>query len=237
MFDFEALKVEEKNQFVKDDNEYQELLRSIARGECTLSKQEVLRIIERADADVNQLEADVQWRQKRDEKIAEVKRVPEYRTQKEELSITLQKMWDDFQKVKEEYEAKRYPLSWQFNQLDGKIRAASDYRRELFDTCRNTNLKLEYKTFEQQWDNRIVTYLYDQQDQIRSKISDAKSNYEHAKTTITIDQESKKRHYREQIKSLDAEYEAIELKKSELAKKKAEHEAALEKLYEQMVLA
>jgi hypothetical protein len=62
MFDFEALKIEEKNQFVKDDNEYQELLRSIERNECKLSKQEVLRIIERADADVTQLEADVQWR-------------------------------------------------------------------------------------------------------------------------------------------------------------------------------
>jgi hypothetical protein len=84
MFDFEALKVEEKNQFIKDDNEYQELLRSIAKNERKRSKQEVLRIIERADADVTQLEADVQWRQKRDKIIAEFKCVPEYRTKQEE---------------------------------------------------------------------------------------------------------------------------------------------------------
>jgi hypothetical protein len=237
MFDFEALKVEEKNQFVKDDNEYQELLRSIARNECNLTKQEVLRIIERADADVTQLEADVQWRQKRDKMIAEVKCVPEYRTQKEELSATLQKMWDDLQKVKDEYETKRYPLAYKHDQLDDKIRAAEDYRCDLFDTCRNKNLKLEYETLQQQWDNSTENYLYERQRQIRDKISDAKSNYERAKTTITVDQNEKKRYYKEQIKSLDAEYEAIELKKSELAKKKAEHAAALEKLYEQMVLA
>ncbi|MDR2116761.1 MAG: hypothetical protein LBP87_10330 [Planctomycetaceae bacterium] len=237
MFDFEALKVEEKNQFVKDANEYQELLRSIARNECKLSRQDVLRIIERADADVNQLEADVQWRQRRDEKIAELKRVPEYRTQKEELNATLQTMRDDLQKVKNEYETKRYPLACQYDQLDQKIRTAQDYRSELFETCRNTNLKLEYETLQEQWDNRAENYLYERQGQIGDKISDAQSNYERAKKTITIDQDDKKRRYKEQIKSLSAEYEAIELKKLELAKKKAEHEAALEKLREQMIFA
>jgi hypothetical protein len=237
MFDFEALKVEEKNQFVKDDNEYQELLRSIAKNECQLSKQEVLRIIERADADVTQLEADVQWRQKRDKMIAELQCVPEYRTKKEELDVTLQKMWDDLQKVKDEYETKRHPLAYEYDQLDKKIRTAEDYRCELFKTCRNKNLKLEYETLQQEWDDRAECYLYERQRQIRDKISDAQSNYERAKNTITVDQGDQKRYYKEQIKSLDAEYEAIELKKLEIAKKKTEHEAALEKLYEQMTFA
>jgi hypothetical protein len=237
MFDFEALKVEEKNQFVKDDNEHQELLRSIAKNECQLSKQEVLRIVERADADVTQLEADVRWRQERDKMIAELKRVPEYRTKKEELTVTLQKMWDDLQKVKEEYKTKRYPLYWKRNQFDDKIRAAEDYRRNLFETFRNTNLKLEYETLRQQWDDRAEAYLYERQRRIQDEISDAQSNYERVKKTITIDQDEKKRYYKEQIKSLEAEYEAIELKKLETATKKAEHESALEKLREQIIFA
>jgi hypothetical protein len=237
MFDFEALKVEEKNQFVRDDNEYQELLRSIARGECTLPKQDVLRIIERADADVNQLEADVQWRQKRDKMIAEFKRVPEYRTQIEELTATLQKMADDFKKVKETYLAQVNPLDWQCEQLKNQVYTAEKYSQELFETCRNTNLKLEYETLQQQWDNRAETYLYDRQHQIRNKISEAKTNYEISDKTLTIDRKDTMRFYKEQIKSLNAEYEAIELKKLEIAKKKAEHEAALEKLREQMILA
>jgi hypothetical protein len=237
MFDFEALKVEEKNQFVKDDNEYQELLRSIAKNECQLSKQEVLRIIERADANVTQLEADVRWRQERDKMIAELKRVPEYRTQKEELTATLKKLSDDFKKVKKEYETKSNPLYCQQDQLDNKIRTAEDYRYKLFETCRNTNLKLEYDTLQKQWDDRAETYLYERRRRIQDEISDAKSNLEHAKRTLTIDQDEKKRYYKEQIKSLDAEYEAIELKKLEIAMKKTEHEAALEKLREQMTFA
>ncbi|MDR1291293.1 MAG: hypothetical protein LBK06_08830 [Planctomycetaceae bacterium] len=156
---------------------------------------------------------------------------------KEELTATLQKLLDDFKKVKEEYETKCNLLYYQHDQLDSKIRTAGDYRYKLFETCRNTNLKLEYDTLQKQWDDRTETYLYERRRQIQDKISDAQSNYECAKKTLTIDQEDKKRYYKEQIKSLDAEYEAVELKKLEIATKKTEHEAALEKLCEQMVFA
>jgi hypothetical protein len=237
MYDFEALKTEEKNQSVKDYTEYQELLRSIAQNKCTLSKSEVLRIIERANADVTQLQTDVEWRCKRDEMIAELKRVPEYRTQRDELTATLQKLADEFKKVKEEYVAKSDPLYWKRDQFCNKINKAEDCRRTLFESCRDTNLKVEYETLQQQWDNHIEKNLYNRQEGIQSELSDARYQYKYYDNNFTVDRDEQKRYYKERIKSLEAEYDAIELKKSEIATKKAQHEAALEQLREQMIFA
>jgi predicted DNA-binding protein YlxM (UPF0122 family) len=237
MFDFTALTSEENTQAVKDYTAYQDLLRSIVNDECTLSKQEVLRIIERADADVTQLEADVAWRRERDKMIAEIHRIEEYRTKRDALTDTLKKMTADFKRYEEEYEAKFYPIQRERNQLGGKVKTATGYRNTLAESCRDVKLKLEYETLCDSWDNRLESNLHERQCRIQSELADAKSGYERSNKTLTIDRDGKKRLYKERIKELEAESQAIELKKIEVAQQKAGYETALEKLREAMIFA
>ncbi|GHT27592.1 hypothetical protein FACS18942_07130 [Planctomycetales bacterium] len=237
MFDFEALKTEEKSQAVKDYTGYQELLRSIARDECQLSKPEILQIIERADADVTQLETDVAWRRERDKMITELQQMPKYRAKLEALTTTLNQMHAELEKIKAEYEAKSNPIWWERKRLDDHICDVSYYGNELFESCREANLKVEYETLRDSWDNRAESNLYDRQHSLDSKITEARSNYHYHDRNITIESDEKKRFYKEQIKALEAEYEAIELKKIEVAQQKADHEAALEKIRQQMIFS
>jgi hypothetical protein len=236
-FDFAALKSEEKMQAVKDYTAYQDLLRSIANDECTLSKQEVLRIIERADADVTQLESDVAWRRERDKMIAEIHRIEEYRTKSDALTDTLKKMTADFKRYEEEYEAKFYPIQRERNQLDGKAKTAQSYRDTLIESCRDANLKLEYETLRDSWDKRLESNLHERQCRIESELADARSGYERSDKTLTIDRDDQKRFYKERIKELEAESKAIELKKTDVARQKSDLETALEKLREAMIRA
>ena len=236
-FDFSALKNAEQTQTARDLTAYQELLRSIARGECKLSQDTILAIIRNADADAAQLEADVRWRKERDEKIAALRQMPEDEAKKTALEQKVQKMREAFQKKEEEHNAQCRPIWHEISQLEQRIRAASSYKSNLEQSCRDIRLKLEYQTLDNQWDNRITVNVYDRHRRVYDAIADAQRRYEKACKTITIDREEVRRSLKEEIKSLEQESEALEAKKAELAKKKAEHEKALAALREKMIFS
>jgi hypothetical protein len=193
--------------------------------------------VERADADVTQLEAVVAWRRERDKMIAEVHRIGEYRVQSDELTGNLNKMDAELETFQKEHDAKYHPIRWERNQLDGKVKTAQNYRNTLVESCRDANLKLEYETLRDSWDNRLESNLNERQCRIQSEMMEARSNYQYHERNFTIDRDDQKRFYKERIKTLEAEHEAIELKKIDVAKQKGDLETALEKLREAMIFA
>jgi hypothetical protein len=236
-FDFNSLVTAEKQQSVDDHAVYHVVLREIARDECTRPQSEILRLLERCERDTSDLKADVEWRVERDEKIAEIKREEEYRTKNAERLAKLKAMREAFEKVEAEYDAARNPIIWESDVLDDKLRNVERYRAQLFESCRDTNLKLELEVLESSFNesNRLDIELYDRQRSIRNKISQLEFDRENL--PITQDRQERKKDIKQEIKRLQEEWQQIEIKKGEIAQKKVEHQKAVAALREKMIFS
>ena len=236
-FDFNSLVAAEKQQSVDDHVEYQTVLREIARNECERPQSEILRLLERCERDTSDLKADVEWRVERDEKITEIKRAEEYRTKNDELLAELRSMRAEFEKVEAEYHAARRPIIGESDTLDVKLRQIEYYRDDLYKSCRDTHLQLELDVLESSSNdrNRIESDLYDRQRAISSRISQLE--YERENLPITQDRRDRKKDLKQEINRLQDEYQQIEVKKGEIARKQAEHQQAIDALREKMIFS
>ena len=234
-FDFNSLATAEKQQSIDDHAEYQEVLREIARDECERTEAEILRLLERCGRDTSDLKADVEWRVLRDEQIAEIQHEEEYRTRNAELLAKLKLLREEFEKVEAEYNAARYPIIWESDNLEKKIRNLSNVRRQLLESCRDTNLKIELQVLEASFDAGIESELYSRQEQIHNEISQLE--YQLANLPITLDRRDRQKDIKLGIKQLQDEYRQFELKKNEIAQKKVEHRQAIDAHREKMILS
>jgi chromosome segregation ATPase len=236
-FDFDSLVAAEKQQSLDDLAEDQEVLREIARYECNRPEAEILRLLERCDRDTGDLKSDVQWRGKRDEQIAEVRRDAEYRTKNDELLAKLRSMREEFKKLEAEYEAKRKPLCRESDALDEKLRSIERFRHDLYESCRDNNLKLELQVLESSFtaEHRIEIELFERQRAIRSEIS--QREYEREDLPITIDRNERKKNLKQRIRQLQEEWEQLEAKKGEIEQKKVEHKQAVAAIRERMIFS
>jgi hypothetical protein len=234
-FDFNSLVAAEKQQSLDDLAEYQVVLREIARNECDRPQSEILRLLERCERDTSDLQADVEWRVERDEKIAEIKRAEEYRTKNAELLAKLKSMREAFEKAEAEYDATRYPIIYESDALEDKLRKIDYYRDDLYGSCRDANLKLELKVHESSFDGQrqIISDLYARQREINSSIADWEYKREHL--PITIDRDEQKKEIKKKIKRLQDEWQQLEEKKIEFEQKQAEHQRAVDAVREKMI--
>jgi len=234
-FDFTSLVAAEKKQSVDDLAEYQVVLREIARDECDRPQAEILRLLERCERDTSDLQSDVEWRVKRDEQIAEVKRAEEYAKRNVELLDQLKSMRGEFEKVQSEYNAKRYPIIAESDALDSKLRTIERYRDDLYDSCRDTNLKLELKSLESSFDRYTESTLYKRQEQINSEIRQLQ--YKLGNVPIMPNRPERIKELKREIKELQEEWQKLELKKTEIAQKKIEHQQAVDAIREKMIFS
>jgi len=234
-FDFASLIAAEKQLSLDDLAEYQVVLREIAQHKCERPKAEILRLLERCDRDTSDLQADVEWRVKRDEQIAELKRTDEYRVRNDELLAELKSMREEFEKVEADYHEKRGPLVRESNSLDDKLRNNSYYRDDLYNSYRDTHLKLELQVLEDSLDRYTEGTVFKRQGQITSEIKDLE--YEIAQKKITIGRDEQKAAWKRRIKELQEEWEKLELTKAEIAQKKIEHQKAVDAIKEKMIFS
>jgi chromosome segregation ATPase len=236
-FDFNSLVAAEKQQSLDDLAEYQEVLREIARNECQRPEAEILRLLERCERDTGDLKSDVDWRVERDNKIAEIKREEEYRTKNDELLAKLRSMREEFKKLEAEYHAKRDPLCWESQALEEKLRNLDRSRGDLYESCRDNNLKLELKVLESSFtaEHRFEVELYERQRTIRSKI--AQLEHDREDLPITIDRQERRKAFKHEIKQLQEEWEQLEVKKGEIEQKKVEHKQAVAAIRERMIFS
>ncbi len=234
-FNFESLAVAEKNQSIRDEQDYQNLLREIAAEKCGRSDEEVLEILHRAGRDGKTLEEDAAKRAERDRMIAEVKRLDELKAERGELARQERELREEFEKVEAEYEAKRNPLLWKHDCLNKTITEISRYRDTLFERCPDTQLKLELEILHGQWDGGAEYHLRKRQQEIEAEIRYAKQELD--EKVLAPGRRERGRQLQAKIKEWQAEYQQIEVKKAELAKKKAEHDAAVAELRERMIFA
>jgi len=236
-FDFDSLVAAEKQQSLDDLALYQEVLREIARNECDRPESEILRLLERCDRDTSDLKSDVEWRTGRDEKIAEIKRKEEYRTKNAALLARLQSMREEFEKAEAEYEEARNPVIWESDALEDKLRTINRYRNDLYESCRDTNLKLELQVLEATAvaDHQIETELFTRQRAIRNEIS--QREYERENLPLSPDQREQKKDLKQRIRQLQEEWEQLEVKKGEVEQKKAVNKQAVEAIKEKMIFS
>ena len=234
-FDFSSLVAAEKQQSIDDLAEYQVVLREIARNECDRPQAEILRLLERCGRDTSDLQADVEWRTERDEKIAEIKRAKEYRTKNAELLAKLQSLREEFEKAEAEYDATRYPVIYESDALEEKLRKIEYYRDDLYESCRDANLKLELKVIESFFDGQkqIISDLYSRQRVISSSIADLEHNRDHL--PITIDRDDRKKDLKREIKRLQEEWQQLEEKKVEFEQKQVDHQQTVDAIRKKMI--
>ena len=232
-FDFTSLVAAEKQQSVDDHAEYQIVLREIASDKCDRPQAEILRLLERCERETSDLKADVEWRVKRDEQIAEIKKAKEYRTKNSELLAKLQSLREEFEKAEAEYDATRYPIIYESDTLEDKLKNIERYRADLFRTCRDANMKIELQVLENSFDPRVEAGLYARQNAIRCEIQQLE--HERDNLPITPDRSERKRVLKQEIKRLQEEWEQVEVKKGEIAQKKTEHQWAVAELREKMI--
>jgi hypothetical protein len=232
-FDFNSLQAAEKQQSIDDHREYQEVLREIAGDRGTRSRAEILRLLERCDRDTGDLKDDVKWRTERDTKIAELHREEEYRTKNAELLAKLRSLREEFEKVEAEYQEARNPLCWESDALERKLRDIGSYRHDLLDSCRDTNLKIELQILDDSFDHRVEDNLYARQKQVESEIARLKNGL--ADKQIMPNRHEWHKELKQEINRLQEEWQQLELKKSEIAQKKIEHEKAIDTIREKMI--
>ena len=234
-FDFTSLIAAEKQRSIDDLVEYQVVLREIANNKCKRPEAEILRLLERCDRDTSDLQSDVAWRVKRDEQIAELKRKDEYSTKNDELLAKAKAMREEFEKIEAEYEATRSPLLWESNAIVNKLRTIERYRDDLYQSCRDTHLKLELQALKDSVDRYTEDAVFKRQGEIAGEIKDLEYNI--AEKKITVDREEQKRVWKRKIKELQEEWEKLELKKAEIAQKKIEHQKAVDAIREKMIFS
>jgi len=233
-FDFTSLISAEKQQSVDDLAEYQVVLREIANGKCERPEAEILRLLERCDRDTSDLQSDVEWRVGRDEKIAEILRKEEYLARDAELQNTAKAkaMREEFEKVEAEYEAAHSPLLWESNALDQKIRNIRRHREDLYQSCRDTNLKLELEVLNSSFDHYTESTACKRQEQLDSEIRQLKYNLDNV--PIMPNRPEHIKELKRKIRELQEEWQKLELKKAEIEQKKIEHQQAIDAIREKM---
>ena len=234
-FDFNSLVAAEKQQSVDDHANYQNLLREVANHECTRSEAEILRLLERNDRCVKDLQEDAEWRITRDEKIAEVKREEEYVRQRDEAVAEREAIREEFRKIKEEYERKEEPFDCEINRLNANIRNIHGFRSELYETCRDVPLQLELESREASWDDNADSFLYERQRSVSREIE--RVRHQLNELPITQNRTEVQRELRNKLRSLENEYAEIEAKKAEFEQKRLRHKEELEKVRQRMIFS
>ncbi|MCL2305323.1 MAG: hypothetical protein FWC43_08275, partial [Planctomycetaceae bacterium] len=121
--------------------------------------------------------------------------------------------------------------------LEDKLRNIERFRDDLYESCRDNNLKLELQVLESSFsaEHRIETELFARQRAIRSEIS--QREYERENLPITIDRNERKKDLKQKIRQLQEEWEQLEVKKGEIEQKKSEHKQAVATLRERMIFS
>ncbi|MCL2348254.1 MAG: hypothetical protein FWC50_08325 [Planctomycetaceae bacterium] len=233
---FETLAKAEQVKSIADYERYQNLLRDLAAGK-EREEAEILEILERVGRNVNMLKEDYEWRAKRDEQIAEVKREEEYSTRKVELLAKLKSLREEFEKVEAEYNATRNPIIWESNGLDQKIRNISGLRGELVKSCRDPHLHDEIGKLESQRHTYASQeYLKEQSESIRRQLAFRQQDLK-MMPALCPGRIEKVASLTATIKELQARYDKIQLEIDNLDRKEREIEAEKRKVYERMVFA
>ena len=146
-------------------------------------------------------------------------------------------MREEFEKAEAEYEAARDPVIWESDALEDKLRNINRYRNDLYESCRDTNLKLELQVLEAASvaDHQIETELYTRQCAIRNEI--AQREYERENLPLSPDKQERKKGLKQRIRQLQEELEQLEVKKGEVERKKAAHKQAVEAIKEKMIFS
>ena len=234
-FDFDSLVAAEKQVSLDDLAEYQIVLREIARDKCERPKAEILRLLERCERDTSDLKGDVEWRVERDEKIAEINRKEEYLARETELHAQAKVLDDEFAKVQAEYQAARNPISWERDAISEKLRTIDKYRYNLYESCRDTNLKLELETVEASFDHRAEGILEHRQYLLDNEIKELKCK--HDEKVIKPYRAEEKQELKRKIRELQEEWQKLELKKGEITQKKIEYQQAIDAIREKMIFS
>ena len=235
VLDFNNLRSAEKNRNVADYAKYGDLLRDLGKGKKPKDA-EIMAILQRNDKTVADLEMDVQWRQKRDEQIAEARLEPQYRAEKAEAEVALDKLSAEFNKVREKYEVDCRPHQAKIDQLREKLHWTMVYRMELQKDHRDPNLLAELDILHSQRSGQRIPYLEEQVESIERQIMFAQQELD-GMPTLGHNRTEKGREIRSKIKELQARLEPIRTEIGALERKDAEIDKAVSDVYERMIFA
>lgn len=232
-FDFASLQTAETEQAAADFSEYNKMLREISSGKCKRSKTEILTVLKDVDRDSAMLQADVEKRAKRDAMIAEYDKEKEYETERNSLDSQLSELWAEFEKVKEQYNKKDWPIRCKRDELNRKLREISGYRSELLESCDDMALILEREEAQSRLHNPAERLLYENQRRIADEIATMERTLHNL--PITIDRGDRKRELKAEIMKSRARYEEGENKKLEFSKQEEKQKAVIREIEGRMI--
>ena len=233
---FESLRKLEKDQAVSDHDAYQELLRKLSRGDESPDNPAILPLLERVGRSVDQLEADFQWRARRDKEIAVVKEGPALEAEKAELHEKLNEMYAEVTKAKEKYREQSWPLEARLNEIKEKLHWVMVYSIMLPNDCRDQNIQDELDAISEQKNGQRIRHLEGKAKEIQQQIMLAQQELDKLPATMPGRKE-KKQELKARTKDLQMRYEKTQMEIVELQRKDAEIEARAAELREAMIFA
>ena len=233
---FETLSKAEQLKSVADYERYQTLLRDLAAGK-EREETEILEILERVGRNVNMLKEDYEWRSKRDAMIAQVRKEAEYQSDRQAADAELKKLNDEFDKIEEEYNDKRWVLYAKQNQAKEKLTEIRRFCNELQSDCRDPHLHDEIERLNQQRQALTSTrYLNEKAEEIRLQIVFRQQEIDQL-PAFCPGRNEKLQNIKAAIKDLQTRFEKVQIEIAEVRTKENEIEAAQNNVYGRMVFA
>jgi archaellum component FlaC len=115
---------------------YEQLYSDLAEGKDSPDPAAVFEILRRAERTTDELQEDVLWRKKRNEKIATYLEIPKLVERQQKVDNELTALVAEKQKMIDQYNQKIRPLDSLYEGLKMQIRALIGLDRELKDGCR-----------------------------------------------------------------------------------------------------
>ncbi len=232
---FESLAQAEKSQAVADHERYQMLLRDLAAGKDR-EETDILEICRRVDRNVAMLEEDVAWRKRRDELIAEVRKVKQYENEQDEVDAELASIRAEFEKVEAEYDKKRWPLQAKYNRAKESLYQIWLHRNELEKDCRDQSIFDELESLNEQQNWQRIKFIEDKGKEIQREIGFAQQELDEL-PSFCPGRKEKAQFIKARIKDLQARYEKGQLEIAELERKDAAIKIREAELREAMIFA
>ena len=233
---FETLAKAEQLKSIADYERYQNLLRDLAAGK-EHEESEILEILERVGRSVNMLKEDYEWRAKRDTMIAEVRKEADYQADQQTINAELKMLGDEFAKIEEEYDQKRWVLNARYNQAKVKLNEISRFRSELKESCRDPHLHDEIEKLDIQWKNLpSKRYALEQAENARLRIVYRQQDLDRM-PALCPGRWEKVANLQAIIKESQARYDELQLEIAGIGKMEKDIEAAKREVYDRMVFA
>jgi len=233
---FETLAKAEQLKSIADYERYQNLLRDLAVGKKR-DEAEILVILERVGRSVNMLKEDYEWRAKRDNMIAEVRKEEDYQADQQTINTELKMLGDEFAKIEEEYSQKRWVLNARHNRAKEKLTEIRRFRNELKESCRDPHLHDEIEKLDIQLKNLpSKRYAQEQAENARLRLVYRQQDLD-SMPALCPGRFEKIANLQAIIKELQTRYDELQLEINGIDKMEKEIEAAKREVYDRMVFA